>query len=524
MAATFLRLKATILANRMREALARPQHLFVVAVLFVIFFGSRAASSANSVTWLFDVPEQPDLGEARTVAVALLLTAAWLVLPLLGSRRASLPVAPMVVLPLRPAQMAVGLFVSGLLGLGALVTAGVLGTWAAAFYDDATALAVAVVAALALTVQLLVLGRMVATVSEVIARTHRPRLFFVASTLVVALVGLLAFVAADRALGGEDTSGAIATIGAWVPPSMIARAAVEAASGDSAVGIGLIAAGSVFTVVSWALWVWLIGRRIEMGAPASVTHRVQGDPFARFARAEPQNRLGAIAARERAMLFRSPVALASMVIYVGLLGFILAALFASALPDGYAPLGALAFVFPLIVRRVNQVAARARSRWISVVTPGPRWADVAGYDVAVAPFDLTLIVGAVVVIAGVTDSWEIAFSGALLGIAVWLIGQATIHVTSFRLAVAPSWDATADDDASKPSLLQTMATGLLLMIALIPVIAVIVLAVVDDGVLALYVAVPSSLVYGAALYALTLWWTASWLDRHEAELQAQLRV
>ncbi|MEO1056670.1 MAG: hypothetical protein AAFY28_07120, partial [Actinomycetota bacterium] len=472
---------------------------------------------------ILDAPDAADDGVAVAVALALTASSMWLVFSLLGGQRATLPVGPLIVLPLKPRQIALGLFVSGLFGLGLVLTLAAFVLFAAGYYDDAGALAIGLVAAVAATVQVVMLGRMMTTMSEVMRRTRHPRLAVLGGTAMVVVVGGFTAIAALRALG-NGTGGALWDVAQWLPPSMIARAAPEAAMGDAGLAVLLIVVGSVFTIALWLLWVWLIGVRVQMGAPAAAGHRTRDDPFARFGRWEPAGRLGAIAAREQAMMWRSPAALAARVIYVGFFGGILAVFIVSAAPDGYAPLAALALAYPLLVQRTNQVAARARGRWISVVTPGPRWADVAGYDLAYAPSEAGLIVATALVLAGVTDSWEMAAPAVLLGLTLWAIGQAIIHVIPYRLATPPSWDITAEDDASRPSLLQVATTSMAFILAVLPVAVLIIYGVADDGIVSLWIVVPVSVLYGVGLYAVTLWWTASWLEHHEADLQAQLRV
>ncbi len=523
MVATFVRLKLAILTNRVRRALQRPERVALSVVLLGFFVVTRVLAEISTVDWILAAPDAVDDGAAVGVAIALTAASLWLVFPLLGGQRATLPIGPMIVLPLTARQIAVGLFVSGLFGIGLVLTLAAFVLFAAAYHDDAGALLIGVVAAVAVTVQVVVLGRMMATLAEVMRRARHPRLAALGGTLMVVVVGGITAIAALRALG-NGTGGALWNVARWLPPSMIVRAAPEAAMGDGGVAVLLIAAGSVFTVVVWVLWVKLIDVRVQMGAPAAAGHRTRDDPFARFGRWEPTGRLGAIAAREQAMMWRSPALIASKVIYVGFFGGILAVFVASAAPDGYAPLAALALSYPLLVQRTNQVAARARGRWISVVTPGPRWADVAGYDLAYAPSEAGLIVATALVIAGVTDSWAIAAPAVVLGLSLWLIGQAIIHVIPYRLATPPSWDVTADDDASRPSLLQVATTSMAFILAILPPAIVIIFGVADDGLVSLWIVVPVVVSYGLALWAGTLWWTASWLERHEADLQAQLRA
>ncbi|MEM9516068.1 MAG: hypothetical protein AAGA42_14545 [Actinomycetota bacterium] len=523
MVATFVRLRLTILANRARTALERPERVALMGVLIAFYAVTRVFAEISTVDWILDAPDAADDGTAVAVSIGLILTASWLAFSVLGGQRATLPLGPMIVLPLTAPQIAVGLFVSGLFGFGLVLTLGLSGLFAAGYYDDLTALLCGALAAIALTAQVMVLGRMVSTLSEVIRRSRRPRLATLGMAVVVAIIGGFTAIASLRALGRGD-GGVVWEIAQWLPPSMIARAAPEAAAGDTALAVLLIAAGSVLTVALWMLWVGVIAVRVRMGAPAAAGHHTTDDPFVRFGRRLPGGRLGAIAAREQAMMWRSPAALAGRVIYVGFFGVIFGVMIASAAPDGYAPLAVLALTYPLVIQRSNQIAARARGRWVAVVTPGPRWADVAGYDLAYAPSEGGVIVGAAVIIAGVTDSWEMAAPAALLGITMWLVGQALIHVVAYRLVVPPSWDITADDDASRPSFLQVGITSLALILALLPVIVLIIYGIADDGIVSLWIVVPVSLLYGVALWAATLWWTASWLQRHEADLQAQLRV
>lgn len=524
MVATFVRLKLAILANRMRQALRRPERVIVTVLVFVMFLGSRALADANSVVWLFNASSQPDSGADRAIATALVLAAGWAVLPMLASRRASVPIEPLVVLPLRPRQIVAGLWFSGLVGAGAAATAALLGVLSASYRNDGSALAVAILASLALLVQVTVLGRMMISIQELGARSRHPRRSAALITLAVVALGALAAGAAYVALRNTGTERWYVHLVEWSPPGLLGRSYAEAVTGDTWIALAMIAGSSVVTAVLWATWVWVIARRLEAGAPSAVARAAAGDPFARFARRGPAGRLGAIAARERAMFFRSARVLSSTIVYVGAFGGILAALVASAAPDGYAPLAAMALAFPLTVRRVNQVSARARGRWLSVVSPGPRWADVAGFDLAFAPFDVGLIVGTAIVVSTVTDSWDLAAPAALLGVAVWLVGQAVVHVTSFLFVQPQSWDSPDDAEAASPNLVQTMTTMAAFFVGVIPVVGLVVLGVADGGTVSMLVVVPVSVAYGVVLWWVSLRWTASWLERNEADLQAQLRA
>ncbi|HZD69916.1 MAG TPA: hypothetical protein VFA45_13725, partial [Actinomycetes bacterium] len=185
---------------------------------------------------------------------------AWAVLPLLTfTADSSLDPAKLALLPLRPRQLAVGLFVASCIGVAPLATLAALAGAVVGFATAGPGLAVVIVGVLLELALCVLAARAITTALSRWLRSRRVRDL----AIVVASLGALALNLAVQVLVRVAHPGRVADLRwlraaaravGWLPPGLAARAVTEAGRGGSllvAVAELLGTAAAVLLLVWW---------------------------------------------------------------------------------------------------------------------------------------------------------------------------------------------------------------------------------------------------------------------------------
>ncbi|MCB1248601.1 MAG: hypothetical protein KDB36_04310 [Acidimicrobiales bacterium] len=521
----------TLLRNRAVAASRHPERLVLAAVVLALAGGTYVATGLDAIEALRAFPELPDAGREQLAVIVTMVLLVWIAAPFTTTARRDLTVRKFVLLPIGASPLASGLYVAGLVGVGPLLTVGLIGYTVSAYvYDVVGAVLVASVAA-CLVLVAVAIGRLIGLALDLLALAPRGRLVATLSAVPALLVAFAGFElmragSVDPALeAGIGSSGtAPPSWLAWLPSGWAAEGIVAGADGE--LGVALAACGGllvVLAVLAWSMRALVARTLVTDDRSTDRAHARTGSPFDGFAARLPAGRVGAVAARTLRLFIRTPGRLSGWALFVGAFGLLFSVIAAVNLPEPWAPFAALALTFPLAIHRANEIGADAAGFWMDVVSPGDRGADVLGRDLAALLIDAPLLVGAVAVYTVVWRSWAMAVPALVIVAAGWCITAAVAHVVAVRLATAAgaATDSRRSAGSSTGGMLQPFVAEILAIVGLLPlVVAIVWPAVTADA--WLWVAAPAAALYGAAVWFATFRWAAWWTGRHEAELVAML--
>ena len=524
-------------------------------------------------------------GATAAMVVFVVVFGGWLMLPLLSaSLDTSLDPAKLALLPLRPGQLATGLFAASCVGIGPLGTMlALLG--AVAGFAPAGPGAVVVVAAVLLEFTLCVVGaRAVTTVLSRWLRSRRARDLVIVIVSLSALLFNLTLQLVLRAVGPGTLSSLSRLRGigralGWSPPGLAARALV--AGSQERLGVAALELLGVAAVVLLLGWWWYVslqrllltvepatGRQRAATAATTVTPAAKTKRPRKAAASEdgeavraarpvlfprplgallPAGRRGAVMAKELRYAVRHP-RLRVQWLTAGLLALALPLFFilsggSGESGPGLGPAGpgagagggrhhqlvltALVGIYAAINQTtLNQFGADGAAYWTNVIASGDPEDDLAGKSLALALPTLTLVMVVSLVAAAATGGW--AWVPLTLCLAVGMIGTvlAVGMVTSVR-SPFPLPSGTTNLWGGRGSG-QGCAVGLTQLLAMLAVgvLCAPLGVLVGIGVAlwhpALTIAAAAAVVYGATLWRVGLYLAASWLRTHQPELLTAL--
>jgi ABC-2 type transport system permease protein len=510
----------------------------------------------------------PDAGATAAITVFVAVFLGWLLLPLFsGTLDTSLDPAKLALLPLRPRQLAVGLFAAACVGLGPLGTLlALLG--ALVGFTPIGPGALEVVAAVLLEFALCVVtARAVTTVLSRWLRSRRARDLVILIVSLSALLLNLTLQIVVRAIEPGRLSGGARTAGrifGWSPPGLAAQALVAGSQGRLGVAaLELLAVAAVVALLGW-WWYASLQRLLVTVEPATAPRpqqrelkrqlRVEGEGgpgawpalFPRpLATLLPANRLGAVAAKELRYYARHP-RLRVQWLTAGLFAIALPVFFTlssragppspgspgpgSGLGGGQHPhlvFTALIGIYVAINQTVlNQFGADGMAYWTNVVASGDPRDDLAGKSLALALPTYSLVTVVALVIAAITGGF--AWVPLTLCLAVGLLG-AGLAVGMFTSVHSPFplpggttnlWGGRGSGQGCAVGMTQLLA--MLTAGVLCAPLGVLVGIGLTWWHPALVIAAPVAVVYGLLLWRFGLFLAADWLRGHQPELLATL--
>lgn len=512
----FARLKLRLVANGFRLGWQQKIGL-VLGIIYAV------PLALGGFVLLALVRGEPDLARPATTVVFTLLFLGWTVGPLLGfGSDETLDPARLSLLPLARRQLATGLLVASSVGIGALATAIVLAGAVVGLAPPGPG-ALVVVAAVVVELALCILvARTLTTVLSGALRSRKGRDLTVLLGLFVAVVvpqsfGLLTDIGRD----GLDT---LATVLAWSPPGLAARAALAARAGDLEEALASLAGAVV--VVGLLGWWWMasLERSLTTASPTGGPRAGRRAPglFAPAWSWLPRDRLGAVAAKELRYYARDPRQRAGTLVWL---------LFAVAMPVGVA-LGGLderpeivlatcAFAAWGGLASLNQYGYEGGAHWMNVVAGTDVGVDLAGKNLALAAWETAVVAGVAVALAAVSGGWVWVPVALLLSLGVLGVVIGVGNVISAR---APQPMPTSSSNLFAANTGQGCTSGLFQLLAmvaqavlLVPVVVAVAVAVVwwRPG---LVLVVPLVLAWGYLCWRTGLRHAVSWLTPRQPEL------
>lgn len=533
MARHFARLKLALLLGSLKVGGWQQVTGLVVGLLFglPLTVGGFIALAA-----LRGVPG--DVAEAVAVLGFVFLALAWALLPLLTfAADSALDPAKLVLLPLRPRQLATGLFVASCVGVAPLATLAAL-TGAVVGFAPAGPGLVLVVAAVALEFALCVLvARALTTALSRWLRSRRVRDLTIVIVSLGALslnLGVQVLVRSTRPsrLADLDWLRSLGRALGWLPPGLAARAMATAGRGGSLPAATLELAGAAVTVLVLAWWWYASLRRVLTTVESSGQPQRAGNAeVGLFPRATrrllPLDRRGAVAAKDLRYFARHP-RLRVLWLTAGLFAIVLPGflLLSRDGPRELAALGALASLYMLNSGALNQFGPDGAAYWVNVAAGGGSRADLVGKNLALAlpGFALVAVVSIALTAAGggwvylpVTLCLAAGILGIMLGVADYVSIRFPFPLSNVSTNVWASQGAGAGCAVGLVQFLAMAIEGALML----PLIGLLVVGLTVWPP-ALAILCPLAVGYGYVLWRIGVGLGAEWLDAHQPELLAAL--
>ncbi len=533
MARHFARLKLALLLGGLKVGGWQQITGLVVGGLFAL---PLTAGGFVALAALRAVPS--DVAEAVAVVGFVFLALAWALLPLLTfAADSALDPAKLVLLPLRPRQLATGLFVASCVGLPPLATLAALSGAVVGFGPAGPGLVVVVLAVVLEFALCVLAARALTTALSRWLRSRRVRDLAIVVVSLGALtlnLGVQVLVRSTRPsrLADLDWLRSLGRALGWLPPGLAARAMATAGRGGSLPVAALELGGAAVAVLLLAWWWYASLRRVlttvePSGGPRRVSKAAVGLFPRPIRRLLPLDRRGAVAAKDLRYFARHPrlrvLWLTAALFAVILPGFLLLSRDG---PRELAALGALAGLYMLNSGALNQFGADGPAYWVNVATGGGSRADLVGKNLALALPGFALVAVVSITLSAVGGGWAylpvtLCLAAGILGIMLGVADYVSIRFPFALSNVSTNvWASQGAGAGCAVGLVQLLAMAIegALMLPL-GVLLVVGLAAWRP---ALAILCPFALAYGYALWRLGVHLGAEWLDAHQPELLAAL--
>jgi ABC-2 type transport system permease protein len=533
MARHFARLKLALLLGGLKAGGWQQIAGLVVGLVFAVpltiggFLALAALRGASA-----------EIAEAVAVVAFVALVLVWALLPLLTfAADSSLDPAKLALLPLRPRQLATGLFVASCVGVAPAATLLGLTGAIAGFAPAGPGLVVVVAGVLVEFATCILAARALTTALSRWLRSRRVRdlTIVVVSLGALALnLGLQVLVRASRPAHLGDL-GWLRSLGGtlgWLPPGLAARAIATAGRGGSLwlASLELLGAAVALPLLAWS-WLSSLGRVLVTAEPAQAREAPGRDEVGLFPRAVrrllPLDRRGAVAAKDLRYFARHPrlrvLWLTAAVFAIVLPAFLLLSRDA---PKRFAALGALASLYMLNSSALNQFGPDGAAYWTNVAAGGDARADLVGKNTALALPGLALVSVVSIGLTALGGGWlylpvTLCLAAGILGIMLGVADYVSIRFP-FALSNVSSnvWASQGAGAGCAVGLVQLLAMSVegALMLPL-GVLLVVGLTIWSP---ALVLLCPFALAYGYVFWRLGVHLGAEWLQSHQPEMLAAL--
>jgi ABC-2 type transport system permease protein len=533
MARHFARLKLALLLGGLRAG--GWQHIagLVVGLVFAVpltiggFLALAALRAASD-----------EIAEAVAVVAFVALVLVWALLPLLTfAADSSLDPAKLALLPLRPRQLATGLFVASCVGVAPAATLLGLSGAIAGFAPAGPGVLVVVAGVLIEFATCILAARALTTALSRWLRSRRVRDLTIVVVSIGALglnLGLQLLIRASRPARLGDL-GWLRSLGdalGWLPPGLAARAIATAGSGGSLAPASLELLGAAVAVPLLAWW-WLssLGRVLVTTEPTQASKAAGREEVGLFPRAVrrllPLDRRGAVAAKDLRYYARHPrlrvLWLTAAVFAIVLPAFLLLSRDA---PKRFAALGALASLYMLNSSALNQFGPDGAAYWTNVAAGGDARADLVGKNTALALPGMALVAVVSIGLTALGGGWlylpvtlclAAGILGIMLGVANYVSIRFPFALSNVSTNVWANQGAGAGCAVGVVQLLAMSVEGALMLP--LGVLLVVGLTIWSP---ALVLLCPFALAYGYVLWRLGVQLGAEWLQSHQPEVLAAL--
>jgi ABC-2 type transport system permease protein len=533
MARHFARLKLALLLGGLRAGGWQQIAGLVVGLVFAVpltiggFLALAALRAASD-----------EIAEAVAVVAFVALVLVWALLPLLTfAADSSLDPAKLALLPLRPRQLATGLFVASCVGVAPAATLLGLSGAIAGFAPAGPGLPLVVAAVLIEFATCILAARALTTALSRWLRSRRVRDLTVVVVSVGALalnLGLQVLIRASRPARLGDL-GWLRSLGdalGWLPPGLAARAIATAGSGGSLAlaSLELLGAAVAVPLLGW-WWLSSLGRVLVTTEPTQAREAAGRAEVGLFPRAVrrllPLDRRGAVAAKDLRYFARHP-RLRVLWLTTALFAIVLPAflLLSRDAPKRFAALGALVSLYMLNSGALNQFGPDGAAYWTNVAAGGDARADLVGKNTALALPGLTLVAVVSIGLTALGGGWlylpvtlclAAGILGIMLGVANYVSIRFPFPLSNVSTNVWASQGAGAGCAVGLVQLLAMSVEGALML----PLGVLLVVGLTIWGP-ALVLLCPFALAYGYVFWRLGVHLGAEWLQSHQPEVLAAL--
>ncbi len=460
MARYFVRLKLRLIRNGLRLGSAQ-----VVGLVLSLCVALPLAGLG--FTLLAVVPRaEPD---ARLPVAVLSFTAVfvgWLLAPLLAfGTDDTLDPARLALLPLTRRQLMTGLLAASTIGVVPLAILVALSGAVVGFSPPGPG-AVVVVAAVVVELLLCVTAsRALVTSLSGFLRSRRARDISVVVSVTLVLVFNLAVQVSGRVLGAADRAAVdqLAKVLGWLPPGLVARAAVDAGDGHLLTALGELGLGAAAVVVLLMVWAAALDRLSTTAESATTTTRAPG-LFSGILRFLPRTRSGAVAAKDLRYAWRDPRRRAGLISVAPVAFLPLASILFS--DGGAGPvlvLAALTSAGLVVIQSLNHLGMDGPPYWVNVAAGEDLRADLGGKTLATVLLGTPLCTGVALMIAALTGGWAYVPLVVVLAVGLLLLGTGVSNVVSV-LAPQPVPEGTNPWASGNTG--QGCATGLITLLGM----------------------------------------------------------
>ncbi len=494
MARHFARLKLRLVRNGLRIGSAQ-----VVGLVLSICLALPLAGLGFLL--LAALPRaEPDSGLPVAVLSFTAVFLGWLLAPLLAfGTDDTLDPARLALLPLTRRQLMTGLLVASLIGVVPIATLVAL-SGAVVGFSPLGPGAVVVVAAVAVELLLCVTAsRALVTSLAGFLRSRRARDISVVVSVMLILVFNLALQVGGRVLGAADRAlvDQLTDVLGWLPPGLVARAAVDAGDGRLLIAVGELILGAAVLVVLLVAWSAALSRLSTTTESATTTTRSPG-LFSGLFRFLPRTRAGAVAAKDLRYAWRDPRRRAGLISVAPIAFFPLAGvLFSGESAGPLLVLAALTSAGLLGIQAVNHLGMDGPPYWVNVAAGDDLRADLGGKSLATMLLGTLLTTIVALVLAAVTGGWAYVPLVVILSVGLLLVATGIGNVVS---VIAPQPVPEGTNPWASGNTGQGCATGLITLLGM-ALIAVLCLPVIAALVAALVLWRPG--VAAVALFAVT---------------------
>ncbi|MFK0030215.1 transporter [Streptomyces xinghaiensis] len=418
--AVFVRLKLSLLRNGLRQSAGR-KAAYIASLVFTLLFAALQLLGLIALRGNEHAP-------ALVLTITAVLTLGWAVMPLFFSAGdETLDPTRLVMLPLRPAPLALSLLVASLVGIGSLFTLTLAAGSVVAVAHGTTAVVTGVVAAPLVLLVCVALSRAVAAANVRLLTSRRGRDLALLSGLFIAVGAQFVNLGVQKLSepGGLRVLEPAADVLRWVPPASALDAVRAAGAGSYATAAAQLA----LTGAALALLVWWWQRSLTrlMTAPDGSTLQAATTPGKKpsgdgtgLARLLPPGRTGTVMERTLRYAWRDPKAKTGWVSALGI-GLLLPVVYA--VQGNGSPYAACWAAGLLGMQMYNQFGQDTSAFWIvaqTISSPRDAYLELRGRAMALAVVAVPYVTLVVIISSVLLEDWS-AFPEAL-GVSLALLG------------------------------------------------------------------------------------------------------
>jgi ABC-2 type transport system permease protein len=519
MVAQLLGLKLRLLGNLFRRSAWH-----VVGLVVSLIYGlGIAVLLATALVGLRFVPDVDVVRDGLVIAGAIVL-AGFVVVPLFFGSDDSMDPRRFALFGTEERPLALGLAVTSLIGVPALVTAIVMVGWFVTWTRDPLSTILGLLSAVIALATCMLAARVSTTLAALLLATRRARevsaiIGIVALVLVSPVVVLL--VQIDWETTGRDLVAGFGQVLAWTPFGAVWAFPADAAAGDIGLALVRLAIAALTLGLLWLAWERLVAVTLVTPGRQAQSHAYRGIGW--FDRVPP-GQTGAVAARSITYWLRDSRYWVSLVMIPVLPVLLVVPLAAVHVPSGVLALLPVPVMCVFLGWTVhNDVAYDSSAIWLHVASGVSGFADRIGRLVPALLLAVPLIAAGTIVSLSLYGDWSVLPSFVGICTCLLLVGLGCGSYTSARFPYPvpkPGASPFAQPQSSGTAAAAVQSVTFIIAIGLsLPAMGFAALALLVDPQWHL-----AAFVYGIAVGLIALvagvWWGARTFARRGPEILA----